>query len=105
MRGATGRRPHLDRIRASGDPDVGIHLDRDELDDRDDLVRASYPVRCNPDGVAGEGAGDRLHGDGAFLCRDGGGYQSGEVISTCTSRPARMARIRWPRGHSVQPRS
>src|SRR6266536_1060351 len=32
-------------------------------------------------------------------------HQSGEVISTCTSRPARTARMRWPRSHSVQARS
>jgi hypothetical protein len=84
----------LDPIEAGRDPNVGVELGCDETDDLDDLERAPRPTGTDADGVAGERAGDRLHGDRALVLGDGGDYQSGEVISTCTSRPARTARIR-----------
>ena len=89
-----GWRRDLDPIGAGRDPNLGVELGGHEPDDLDDLVRAPGPTRTDADGVAGERAGDRLHGDRALLLGDRGDYQSGEVISTCTSRPARTARIR-----------
>src|SRR5262249_13366191 len=98
------RRCHLDPVGAGRNPDVGVELGRGEGDDLGDLERAARPHWADADGVAGERARDRLDGDRAFVLGDRGSYQSGDVISTWTSRPARTARIRWPRGHSVQPR-
>ena len=84
----------LDPVGSGRDPYVCVELGSDEVDDLGDLERAPRSAWADADGVACKGAGDRLDGDRALLLCDRRGYQSGDVISTWTSRPARTARIR-----------
>jgi hypothetical protein len=87
-------RRDLDAVLPRRDPNLSAELGGHEPDDLDDLVCPPRATGTDADGIAGERARDRLHGDRALILGNRGDHQSGEVISTCTSRPARTARIR-----------